>query len=382
MPQTSFPKKEEEILAFWQEKKIFEQTLTQTAPKGDFVFYDGPPFATGLPHYGHIIAGTIKDVIPRYKTMQGFRVQRRWGWDCHGLPIENLIEKEKGFETKKDIEADIAGFNKACRDSVLRYREEWKTSVARTGRLVDMEHDYKTMDNRYIEVIWWIFKELWKEGLIYEGYKSMHLCPRCETTLSNFEVTLGYKEVKDLGVTVKFRITNYELRITNIPKGADVYMLAWTTTGWTLPGNMALAVGKDIEYVAMKTQSSKLKVQNYNSKLKIGGEYYIVARERVKEIFTEEECEVIAIVKGSNFIGLEYERLFDFSREQIKNDPNFKNAFKVYAGDFVSTEEGTGIVHIAPGFGEDDYQLSLKEQLPFLQHVNHDGTFKSSWRGC
>ncbi|KKT49614.1 MAG: Isoleucine-tRNA ligase, partial [Parcubacteria group bacterium GW2011_GWF2_44_17] len=169
MPQTSFPKKEEEILAFWQEKKIFEQTLTQTAPKGDFVFYDGPPFATGLPHYGHIIAGTIKDVIPRYKTMQGFRVQRRWGWDCHGLPIENLIEKEKGFETKKDIEADIAGFNKACRDSVLRYREEWKTSVARTGRLVDMEHDYKTMDNRYIEVIWWIFKELWKEGLIYEG---------------------------------------------------------------------------------------------------------------------------------------------------------------------------------------------------------------------
>ena len=376
MPQTSFPKKEEEILAFWQEKKIFEQTLTQTAPKGDFVFYDGPPFATGLPHYGHIIAGTIKDVIPRYKTMQGFRVQRRWGWDCHGLPIENLIEKEKGFETKKDIEADIAGFNKACRDSVLRYREEWKTSVARTGRLVDMEHDYKTMDNRYIEVIWWIFKELWKEGLIYEGYKSMHLCPRCETTLSNFEVTLGYKEVKDLGVTVKFRITNYELRITNIPKGADVYMLAWTTTGWTLPGNMALAVGKDIEYVAMKTQSSKLKVQNYNSKLKIGGEYYIVARERVKEIFTEEECEVIAIVKGSNFIGLEYERLFDFSREQIKNDPNFKNAFKVYAGDFVSTEEGTGIVHIAPGFGEDDYQLSLKEQLPFLQHVNHDGTFK------
>ena len=360
MTQTSFPKTEEQILASWQERKIFEKTLKKPSSKGDFVFYDGPPFATGLPHYGHIIAGTIKDVIPRYKTMQGFRVQRRWGWDCHGLPIENLIEKEKGFETKKDIEEDIEGFNSACRKSVLRYRDEWKKSVARTGRWVDMERDYKTMDNRYIEAIWWIFKELYKDGLVYEGYKSMHLCPRCETTLSNFEVTLGYKEVKDLAVTVKFKITNYELLITNIPKGASVYMLAWTTTPWTLPGNIALAVGEDIIYSIVKIEDA----------------YYLAAKGRLEEVLNGKEYTLIGELNGKDIVGLAYESLFQESVLQIKDDPNFKNAFKVYAADFVNTDEGTGIAHEAPAFGEDDYQLSLKEHLPFLQHVNYDGTFK------
>lgn len=434
MPQTSFPKTEEQILAFWKENKIFQKTLEKTSPKGDFVFYDGPPFATGLPHYGHIIAGTIKDVIPRYKTMQGFRVARRWGWDCHGLPIENLIEQEKGFKEKKEIEQDIAGFNKACRDSVLRYRDEWKKSVDRTGRWVDMENDYKTMDNRYIEAIWWIFKELYKAGLIYEGYKSMHLCPRCETTLSNFEVTLGYKEVKDLGVTVKFRITNAELRIKNLEKDASVYMLAWTTTPWTLPGNIALAVGEDIEYAVMQVEKStaravqegdvyiiaveseqgmkrwdavKVYQQNIpNNVVKRGGEYWEIIEKGNKDdrdkpfkpdtlrhwtpdmskadvqgavsISDQEQIwwRKIGIVKGTELIGTSYISLFDFSEEQVKNDSNYQNAFKVYAGDFVNTEQGNGIVHIAPAFGEDDYKLSLKENLPFLQHVNYDGTFK------
>ncbi len=217
-------------------------------------------------------------------------------------------------------------------------------------------------------MIWWIFKELWKDGLIYEGYKSMHLCPRCETTLSNFEVTLGYKEVKDLGVYVKFSIFNFQFSNKfQISNDAKVYLLAWTTTGWTLPGNMALAVGEEIEYAVVKIQ---------NAKFKTDGDCYIVARDRVKEIFNDEECEIIVTLKGSDLVGLEYEPLFPDSAAQMKDDPNFKNAFKVYAGDFVNTDEGTGIVHIAPAFGEDDYQLSLKEKLPFLQHVNHDGTFK------
>ena len=382
MSQHSFSEQEKAILDFWRKDQIFSKTLAKNAPQGDFVFYDGPPFATGLPHYGHIIAGTIKDVIPRFKTMQGYRVARRWGWDCHGLPVENLVEKEKGFTSKKQIEEDIAGFNAACRTSVMRYCDEWKKIVERTGRWVDMEHDYRTMENKYIEVIWWIFKQLYHDDLIYEGYKSMHLCPRCETTLSNFEVTQGYKDVKDIGVTVKFSILpvgrqvfNFQFSINDqlsISKDDKVYLLAWTTTPWTLPGNMALAVGEDIEYAVVKIQNSKLKT------------YSIIARDRVEEVLKDEECEIVGNIKGSDLVGLEYEPLFDFSARQIEGDANKKNAFKVYAADFVSTEEGTGIVHIAPAFGEDDYRLSQEKRIPFLQHVNFDGTFKEyiePWKG-
>src|SRR3990167_5367635 len=195
--------REEKILQFWKDNKIFEKSLEKDSPKGEFVFYDGPPFATGLPHYGHILAGTIKDAIPRYKTMRGFHVPRRWGWDCHGLPVENIIEKELGFKTKKDIENyGIENFNKKARESVMRFADDWRTIVPRLGRFVDMDNDYRTMDSTYTESVWSAFKTLYEKGLIYEGFKSMHICPHCETTLSNFEVTQGYKDVTDISVTV------------------------------------------------------------------------------------------------------------------------------------------------------------------------------------
>ena len=200
-------KREEEILDFWQKNKIFQKTLEQTQEGEPYVFYDGPPFATGVPHYGHILAGTIKDVIPRYQTMRGKHVERTWGWDCHGLPLENLIEKELGLSTKKDIEAfGIERFNDAARASVLRYANEWQEVVPRLGRFVDMEHDYKTMDPDYTESVWWSFKTLYEKGLIYKGFKSMHICPRCETSLSNFEITQGYEEVKNISVTAEFEL--------------------------------------------------------------------------------------------------------------------------------------------------------------------------------
>ncbi len=339
--------REEEILKFWQENKIFEKSLEKESPKGNFVFYDGPPFATGLPHYGHILAGTMKDVIPRYKTMQGYNVRRVWGWDCHGLPIENLIEKELGLETKRDIEKfGIKKFNQAAQDSVLRYDSEWKKIIPRVGRWIDMENAYKTMDSTYTESVWASFKKLYDKGLVYEGFKSMHLCPRCGTTLSNFEVNQGYKDITDISVYVKFELVNE-------PK---TFLLAWTTTPWTLPGNAALAVNIKEKYI----------------KIKIKDEFFILAKARLSVI--KEEYESGEEINGKDLIGLEFKPLFDyFSNEKLENR---KNAWKVYGADFVTMEDGTGIVHIAPAFGEDDMNFGNNYQLPFIQHVDIEGKFK------
>ncbi|MCA9357280.1 class I tRNA ligase family protein, partial [Candidatus Kaiserbacteria bacterium] len=201
-PKSDVALREEAVQAFWEEADIFNKSLAAPAgvePKGDFVFYDGPPFATGLPHYGHILAGTIKDAIPRFWTMNGYRVRRKWGWDCHGLPLENLIEKKLGLATKRDIEEyGIKNFNEQARDAVMEYADDWKRIIPRMGRFADMENDYKTMDSTYTESVWWVFKSLHEKGLVFEGFKSMHLCPRCGTTLSNFEVNLGYKDIKDI----------------------------------------------------------------------------------------------------------------------------------------------------------------------------------------
>lgn len=334
--------REEKILQFWKDNKIFEKTLEKKAPKGEFVFYDGPPFATGLPHYGHILPGTIKDVIPRYKTMQGYRVPRRWGWDCHGLPIENLVEKELGLETKKDIEKfGIAEFNERARASVLRFEKEWKEIIPRTGRWIDMENAYKTMDSSYTESVWWSFKKLYDQGLIYQGFKSMHLCPRCETTLSNFEVNLGYKDITDLAVTV-------ELELEEKP---NTYFLVWTTTPWTLPGNVALAVNPDIEYAEVSG--------------KVEDNTYILASSLVQKIFGDEH-KVLKKFSGKDLVGKKYKTIFDY----------YQTSGEVYAAKFVNADEGTGIVHIAPAFGEDDYNLSVEYKLPFIQHVGTDGRFK------
>jgi isoleucyl-tRNA synthetase len=338
--KSTIAQREEATLAFWQTNKVFEQSVNKEAPQGEFRFYDGPPFATGDPHFGHILAGTIKDVLPRYKTMQGYRVPRRWGWDCHGLPIENLVEKELGLETKKAIEDyGIAKFNEKARASVLTYEHVWKEIIPRTGRWIDMDHPYKTMDPSYTEAVWWSFKQLHEKGLVEQGFKSMHLCPRCETTLSNFEVNQGYKDITDISVYVKFELVDEP----------GTYLLAWTTTPWTLPGNAGAAVKADATYVKAK---------------KDGANYILL--ENLAEKVLKDAYEVVSKMFGKDLVGKKYKSLFTY----------YQPEGKVYAADFVSTEDGTGIVHIAPAFGEDDYQLSLKENIPFIQHVGTDGHFK------
>lgn len=364
--KSEIAEKEEEILKFWQDNKIFEKTLEKDSPKGEFVFYDGPPFATGTPHYGHIIAGTIKDVIPRYKTMQGYRVRRRWGWDCHGLPVENLVEKELDLKSKKDIlDYGIEKFNEKARDIVLRYADEWKNIIPRLGRFVDMEDDYRTMDASYSETTWWIFKQLFDKGLIYEGYKSMHICPRCETTLSNFEVSQGYKDVTDISVTVKFLL---EESPSTSSGQARTYVLAWTTTPWTLPGNVALAINPAIDYVEVETADSEDK--------------YIVAKSRAENIF-KDKFKIRREFKGQDLIGKKYKPVFDYYVSDDKLE-NRANGWQIYGADFVTTEDGTGVVHIAPAFGEDDMNLGKEKDLPFVQHVTMSGTFKpevKDWAG-
>ncbi|HAO64795.1 TPA: isoleucine--tRNA ligase, partial [Candidatus Taylorbacteria bacterium] len=291
--------REEEILAFWEKNKIFEKSLQKDSPKGEFTFYDGPPFATGLPHYGNILAGTMKDVIPRFKTMQGFHVNRRWGWDCHGLPIENLIEKDLGLKNKKDIEEyGIGKFNKAARESVLQYYSDWKKIIPRFGRWVDMDNFYMTMDSTYTESVWWSFKELFDKKLAYEGYKSMHLCPHCGTTLSNFEVNQGYKDITDISVYLKFQLKD--------EKGNDVsntFLLAWTTTPWTLPGNFALAVNPEIGYVQIAVKEKEGEKEQSVSKL-------ILAESRLSTI--KGEYVVEKKFKGSELVGSSYKPLFDY----------------------------------------------------------------------
>jgi isoleucyl-tRNA synthetase len=351
--------REEVMLAFWNEHDIFNKTVETPAgkaPVGHFVFYDGPPFATGLPHYGHILAGTIKDAIPRYQTMNGKRVVRKWGWDCHGLPLENIIEKRLGLATKRDIEAmGVKNFNEAAREAVLEYADDWKEIVPRMGRFVDMEDDYKTMDSTYTESVWWVFHELHKKGLIYEGFKSMHLCPRCGTTLSNFEVNQGYKDIKDIAVFV-------ELPLVDEPYTS---LIVWTTTPWTLPGNIAAAVHKDIEYVIVEKKD-----EGVGALVR-----FIVAKGRFESIFGGQECSIVKTITGADLVGKKYTPPFDFFTKQ--EFPGKENAWTIYHADYVEVgEEGTGAVHIAPAYGEEDMELAKAHNIPIMHHVDEDGRFK------
>jgi len=349
-------KREEAILAFWERERIFDKTLAKKSPKGEYVFYDGPPFATGLPHYGHIVASVIKDAAPRYFTMRGYHVPRVWGWDCHGLPIENIVEKELGFKHKKDIkEYGVAKFNERCRERVLTYVHEWKKIIPRIGRWADMEHAYLTMDKPFMESVWWVFKEIYDKGFVYEDYRSMHICPRCETTLSQQEVAEGYKDVKDIAVTVEFKLVD----------DPDTSFLAWTTTPWTLPGNVALAVGPEMDYVTIEKKDEGVgKVVRF-----------IFSKSRLDALFGDQEYRVVREQKGKELVGTRYTPLFDYyaSDATLKNR---ENGWKVYAADFITAEEGTGIAHEAPAFGADDWELLKKVNLPFVQHVNMDGTMK------
>lgn len=357
-PKQSLPKMEEEVLKFWQENKIFEKSLEIRKDAQEYSFYDGPPFATGNPHYGHLVGSTMKDVVPRYWTMRGFHVQRKWGWDCHGLPIENIVEKELGSKSKTEIEKlGVEKFNELCRSKVLEYVDVWKVVINRMGRWADMENAYKTMDLPYMESVWWVFKELWNKGLIYEGYRSMHVCPRCETTLSQQEVSEGYIDVKDLSVIAKFELIDEP----------GVKVLAWTTTPWTLIGNVALAVNPEIDYVYVETVSMEKDGE-------FKDEVFVVAKDRVADLFKDRKIQIVREFPGVQLVGKKYKPVFDYY-----NNPeteNFANGWKIVGGDFVGAEDGTGIVHIAPAFGEDDLALGKEHKLPFIQHVGMDGLMK------
>jgi len=352
--------REEEIQKFWEEEDIFNKSLATPGggeSKGDFVFYDGPPFATGTPHYGHILAGTIKDAIPRFWTMNGFRVRRKWGWDCHGLPLENLIEKKLGLANKKDIENfGIKNFNEAARSAVMEYADDWKKVVPRMGRWADMEDDYKTMDSTYTESVWWVFKTLHEKGLVYEGFKSMHLCPRCGTTLSNFEVNQGYKDIKDVAVTVKLPL------LDEAGNKTDTSLLVWTTTPWTLPGNMAAAVHSDFEYV-------KVKIQEESGP----EEFVILAKGRLAQL-GDLSYEVVEEMKGTALVGRSYEPPFPYYKDRDLKGKD--KAWKIYHADYVELGiDGTGAVHLAPAYGEEDLQLAQREGVPVVHHVSYDGRF-------
>ncbi|MDC7227458.1 MAG: isoleucine--tRNA ligase [Spirochaetales bacterium] len=348
-PKISFPKMEERILEYWKKNRIFERSIEQREGAKEFVFYDGPPFATGLPHFGHFVPGTIKDIIPRYQTMKGHKVSRRFGWDCHGLPVEYEMEKELGISGKKEIEEfGIAKFNESCRSIVLRYTKEWESIITRLGRWVDFEDDYKTMEPDYMESIWWVVKSLWDKGLMYEGHYILPYCPRCSTVLSNHELNLGgYKDVHDPAITVKFRLRGEE----------NTYILAWTTTPWTLPSNLALAVGDDVDYV----------------KVKDGEESYILAEARLDAYYRDaSEYEIVTKMKGRDLVGSEYEPLFPYFEDAVE-----KGAFRVLAADYVTTEDGTGIVHTAPGFGEDDYNTCKGTGIPTICPIDDECKFTS-----
>ena len=350
-----FNEQEKKILEFWKANSIFEKSLRKDAPKGSFVFYEGPPTANGKPGIHHVEARAFKDLIPRFKTMQGFKVERKAGWDTHGLPVELEVEKQLGLKNKKDIEDyGIEGFNKNCKESVWKYKEDWEKMTERIGFWVDMNNPYSTYENYYIETLWWIIKQAHEKDLLYKGHKVIPNCPRCGTALSSHEVAQGYKKVEEDSIYVKFKL-----------KGRDSeYILAWTTTPWTLPGNVALAVGGGIEYV----------------KIKQNKEFYYLAKNLLEKI--DGEYEIAEEMKGKDLIGFEYEPLFEGAIP--KDTENYKNAFKIYPADFVSTEEGTGVVHTAVMYGVDDYELGEKIGLPKIHTVNLDGTFNelvSKWQG-
>jgi len=353
--------REEEVLKFWKEDSIFEKSLAKESPKGEFVFYDGPPFATGLPHYGSLLPSIAKDVIPRYKTMKGYHVRRRWGWDCHGLPIENMIEKRLGLKDKKEIlDIGIEKFNQTCRDAVLEYADQWQYYIERVGRWVDFENSYKTMDTTYTESVWWALKNIWQRGFLYEGKKVLLYCPHCETPLAKAEIAQdnSYKDVTEETTTVKFKVKSPQfLQDHGLPD--NTYLLAWTTTPWTLPGNVALAVGKDIHY----------------SLVKQGVEYFILATDLIEKNFNKEsgDYSIEREILAKDLIGLLYEPLFDIP----KIEESGKRAHYVTEASFVTTDDGTGIVHTAVMYGEDDYELGLKINLPMVPLLDERGHFNN-----
>jgi len=354
-PKQSFPKMEEEVLKFWQENNIFKKSIENREWSEEFNFYDWPPFATWTPHYWHILAGALKDVIPRFQTMKWKKVERRFGWDTHWLPIENIVEKKLEIKWKEDLEWRIwvFDFNETCRKNVFWYVDEWKKTVDRMWRWVDMENDYKTMDTSFMESVWWVFKTIYDKGLVYQGHRVVPYSVGMSTPLSNFEVNQGYMDKQDKTITVKFKVKWSEKK----------YILAWTTTPWTLPANLWLAVWENIEYVELMDKSSK--------------EIYILAKVRINDYYkNEEEYEILRVYDWKCLIWIEYEPLFNdfvvqnWSSNLPKEIFLWKNAYKVISGHHVTTESWTWIVHIAPAYWEDDYHIWKTQDLWFVSHIS------------
>lgn len=347
-PDVQIAQQETELLAFWDKQEIFKKSLNPVGKK-TYSFYDGPPFATGLPHYGHLLAGTLKDIVPRYWTMKGYTVPRRFGWDCHGLPVEYEINKAHKIESRKDVlNMGVATYNNHCRSIVKRYSEEWKTTVRRIGRWVDMDKPYFTMDVEFMQSVWWVFQQMYNKGLIYEGYKVVPYSVGISTSLSNFEANLNYKMVQDPAITVMFKVDGQE----------NTHILAWTTTPWTLPSNLALAVGNEIDYVKVRET--------------VSGRILILAEALLKNTFkdVEKDVEILEKMKGSQLVGLTYSPLFNYF-----SDRKSGGAFRVIPSDHVTTDSGTGVVHIAPAFGEDDYYACVKANIQLVNPVDDDGMF-------
>ena len=340
LEKIGYPQLEQEVLKFWQSNKIFEKSISTRDEDKSWTFYEGPPTANGKPGIHHVMARTLKDLVCRYKTLQGYRVNRKAGWDTHGLPVEIEVEKALGIKHKSEVfDYGVEKYNQACRDSVFTYLDLWEKMTTRMGYWIDLKSAYITLDNNYIESVWWALKTLFDKGLIYKDYKIVPQDPKSETVLSSHELALGYRETKDPSVYVLFKLVN-----------ADEHFLVWTTTPWTLISNVALAVGSDIDYVKIKIEYATM----------------ILAKERLSVI--DKEYEIIAEMKGSELAGIEYEQLLEYCDVD-------KKAFYVIEGNFVSTEDGSGIVHIAPAFGADDYELSKKYDLPMLQPVTRGGLF-------
>ena len=342
---------EREVAEGWKKKDIIKKNFDMNKGKRYFTFYDGPPTANGKPHVGHIETRVMKDIIPRYKVMKGYQVIRKAGWDTHGLPVELEIEKKLGISGKQQIEEyGVEKFVKKCKESVFTYVHMWEEMTNKVGFWVDMEHPYVTYHNDYIESVWWALKELWKKGLLYEGHKVMPYCPRCGTALSSHEVAQGYKDVKDLTCVAKFKVKNEE----------NTYILAWTTTPWTLPSNLALCVNKSYTYAKVKVNAGTEEEPKY--------ENYILAKDLIESVLKDKEYELVNKFKGEELLGTEYEQLIPFAKPEGK-------AFVVIHGDYVTLTDGTGIVHIAPAYGEDDSLVAKQNDIAFVNLVDKSGKF-------
>ncbi|MDD7984256.1 isoleucine--tRNA ligase [Lentisphaera marina] len=330
----SFVESEKKILDFWKDQEIFKKSLEQTKDCPPYIFYDGPPFATGLPHHGHLVASTLKDIIPRYFTMKGRYVERRFGWDCHGLPIEHEIDKKLGMSAQDAVEKiGVKAYNEECRGIVQRFTSEWEKTISRIGRWVDFENDYKTMDTDFMESVWWVFGQLWEKGLIYQGTKVVPFSTALGTVLSNFEAGSNYQDVQDPAVTIFFKL-----------KDEDAYLAAWTTTPWTLPSNLCLCTNADIKYVKVRDEEKQIT--------------FYMAEARLEHYSKKNTLEVLGTVTGADLKGRQYEPLFPYFADLAE-----ENCFQILNDDYVTTESGTGIVHIAPGFGEDDNRVMQEEGI-------------------